>query len=536
MVVGYSFQMEDSYYLLFGDWDLGQTAKTAIQLMGYYNLFYVAIYYLYRALENEKIWRLNSNPDKFSSFIYSGKSWIKIFAIFMIVWLPYMIACYPGYIQGDTPDQLSQIFGMVGDSASYLNLLDESVTLNNHHPVLHTLLLGGCFRIGHFFGNDNMGIFIYTLIQYTLVCIALALGIAYLSKLKLPYWVRNSVLLFYLFVPIYVNFAVLTTKDVIYSVFLMWFMLFMLDLMLDRDVFYKNIKKMCCFFLILGGCVFMRHNGIYVLFISMPFIILVNKKHWKFVISSIIGIVVVYLVVGNIIYPALNITSGSRREALSVPLQQTGRYIYENYDEITDEEKAVLEKVIDVEACRYIYSPRLADPVKSTFNEDVTNSELADYFALWVKMFFKHPGCYFEAIIDNTYGYFYYGDAPAWKYTMTESENVQGLINPSGFNIHHLDSLHSLQTLFEEYEKLMTHFPVISILCSCAFFTWVLILAFMVMWRKNKLKYVFILMPAIVSLLVCVAGPLNGINDFRYMFPIAFILPFVVAVECRVIR
>jgi hypothetical protein len=268
----------------------------------------------------------------------------------------------------------------------------------------------------------------------------------------------------------------------------------------------------------------------------MPFIILVNKKHWKFVISSIIGIVVVYLVVGNIIYPALNITSGSRREALSVPLQQTGRYIYENYDEITDEEKAVLEKVIDVEACRYIYSPRLADPVKSTFNEDVTNSELADYFALWVKMFFKHPGCYFEAIIDNTYGYFYYGDAPAWKYTMTESENVQGLINPSGFNIHHLDSLHSLQTLFEEYEKLMTHFPVISILCSCAFFTWVLILAFMVMWRKNKLKYVFILMPAIVSLLVCVAGPLNGINDFRYMFPIAFILPFVVAVECRVIR
>jgi hypothetical protein len=253
MVVGYSFQMEDSYYLLFGDWDLGQTAKTAIQLMGYYNLFYVAIYYLYRALENEKIWRLNSNPDKFSSFIYSGKSWIKIFAIFMIVWLPYMIACYPGYIQGDTPDQLSQIFGMVGDSASYLNLLDESVTLNNHHPVLHTLLLGGCFRIGHFFGNDNMGIFIYTLIQYTLVCIALALGIAYLSKLKLPYWVRNSVLLFYLFVPIYVNFAVLTTKDVIYSVFLMWFMLFMLDLMLDRDVFYKNIKKMCCFFLILGG-------------------------------------------------------------------------------------------------------------------------------------------------------------------------------------------------------------------------------------------------------------------------------------------
>jgi hypothetical protein len=280
----------------------------------------------------------------------------------------------------------------------------------------------------------------------------------------------------------------------------------------------------------------MRHNGIYVIFLSLPFVVLINKRHWKFVVSSIIGVAVVYLLVGNVLYPALHITSGSRREALSIPLQQTGRYIYENYDDITDDERAVLEKVIDIEACRDYYSPRSADPVKATFNENATNSELMDYFVLWFKMFFKHPGCYFEALINNTYGYFYYGDAPAWKYTMAESENVQGIINPAGFNIHHIESLHSLQTLFEEYEELLTHLPVVSILCSCAFFSWLLIIAFMVMWRKNKLKYIFLLMPSIVSLLVCIASPYNGIDDFRYMFPIAFVLPVVVAVECKVMR
>ena len=170
-----------------------------------------------------------------------------------------------------------------------------------------------------------------------------------------------------------------------------------------------------------------------------------------------------------------------------------------------------------------------------TFNENVTSQELQEYFITWFKMFFKHPGCYVEAFLNNTYGYFYYGDEPAWKYTKTESENIQGLINPAGFDIHHIESLHSVRTLVAQYESLLTHFPVISIFSSCAFFTWITILLFMLLWKKKEMKKIFLLIPVIVSLLVCFAGPLNGINDFRYMFPIAFILPVVLGIELYII-
>lgn len=535
MVIGYTFYKEDSYYLLFGDQDLGQTIKTILQLIGYYNLFYISIHYLYKWLDNRAVWKVNETPCKLVSFLYGNRTFLKIFLVFLILWMPYVIACFPGYVQGDTPDQLRQVFGMEDSTSSYLNLLSEDVTLNNHHPVLHTLLLGGCFKIGHSMGNDNLGIFLYTMMQYVLVCVALASGIAYMGKIKLPYWIRNTIFAFYLFVPVYVNFSVLSTKDVIYSVFCMWYMLFMAELLLDREMFYKDKKKVLYFFIVCLLGVFMRHNGIYVILFSLPFILLLGKKHFKFVTGTVVGVLAVYLIVGHVIYPMCDITAGSRREALSVPLQQTGRYIYEYEDDLTEEERAVIERVIDIEQCKSSYSPRLADPVKSTFNEDVTGKELRDYFVVWFKMFFKHPGCYVEAFLNNTYGYFYYGDGPAWKYTETESENVQGLINPAGFDIHHIEALHSLSTLVEEYEKIYNQFPVVSLFNSAAFYTWVLVILFMLLWRKQRMNKVFLLVPAIVSLLVCFAGPLNGIDDFRYMFPIAFMLPVVCGIEMHMI-
>lgn len=526
MVVGYTFHMENSYYLLFGDWDLGQTAKTVLQLAGYYNLFYLGIYFLYDWLEHTAKWNFKECSSKYSFLIP--------FLLLFLCWMPYLIACFPGYVQGDTPDQIRQIYGIQDSTSSYLNLLSENVTLNNHHPVLHTLIAGGIFRIGHMLGSDNLGVFLYVIIQYTLVCITLAASIAYLGKLGLPYWVRSCIFAFYLFVPVYMNFAILTTKDVFYAVALMWYTHFIADLVLKKEHLCKNKKGWLRFFIICLFCVFFRHNGIYVILLSLPFVCILEKKYFKFVVSIIVSVLCVVLLVNHVVYPALCITSGSVREALSVPMQQTARYIYEYEEDLTQEEREIIGKVMDIDACRNNYTPRLADPVKATFHEETSTKELIDYFKVWFKMFFKHPGCYMEAFINNTYGYFYFGDMAVWKYDETESENVQSLINPAGFNIHHIESLHSLSTFMDQYIKLFNHLPVISIFDSCAFYTWGIVILCIVLWDADKKKMV-LLLPALVSLLVCFAGPLNGIDDFRYMFPIAFILPFMAGVEMKLV-
>lgn len=534
MIIGYSFQMENSYYLLFGDWDLGQTCKTVIQFVGYYNLFYVVLEHLWNWLHNDTLWRYKETDHKVLKWMFDEHPVKAVFLILFIFWSIYLLAFFPGFIQGDTPDQLEQFMGIKGSTASYLNLLSEDVYLNNHHPVLHTLLLGFCFKIGHVLGSDNLGIFIYVILQYSLVCFAIATGVKYLKKLQLPYWMRMVILAFYMLTPIYVNYAILTTKDVIYSVCLLWFTLYLAELLMKNgEPFYKNMRNALGFAISCFGCVFFRHNGIYILVLTLALIAIIWKKYRKFSAISIVSMVVALMLVNSVIYPALKITGGSRREALSVPLQQTARYISEHGEDLTQEEYEIIDKVIDVEFCKFHYEPAFADPVKATFHEDVTSEDLHAYFVTWFKMFWKHPGCYVQAFVNNTYGYFYYGDEAVWKYDKTESENVQGLINPEGFDIHHISQIHSLSTLIELCIGVYNNLPIVSLFHTSAFYSWILIIITIWMWAKNR-KALVLICPMILSLLVCLVSPLNGTSDMRYMFPIVFQMPVMTGIVANI--
>lgn len=377
--------------------------------------------------------------------------------------------------------------------------------MNNHHPVLHTLLLGSCFKIGHVLGSDNLGIFIYVILQYSLVCFAIATGIKYLKKLQLPYWVRMGILAFYMLTPIYVNYAILTTKDVIYSVCLLWFTLYLADLLMENgEPFYKNMKNALGFAISCFGCVFFRHNGIYILVLTLALIAIIGKKYRKFSVISIVSMVVVLMLVNSVIYPALKITGGSRREVLSIPLQQTARYISEHGEDLTQEEYEIINKVIDVEFCKFHYEPTFADPVKATFHEDVTSEDLHAYLVTWFKMFWKHPGFY-----------------------------VQGLINPEGFDIHHISQIHSLSTLIELCIGVCNNLPIVSLFHTSAFYSWILIIITIWMWAKNR-KTLILICPMLLSLLVCLVSPLNGTSDMRYMFPIVFQMPVMTGIVANI--
>ena len=63
----------------------------------------------------------------------------------------------------DSTNQIKQFFGMEiteRSSTNSVNLIDENVKITNHHPVLHTVILGSCVKIGKMLGNDNLGIFV----------------------------------------------------------------------------------------------------------------------------------------------------------------------------------------------------------------------------------------------------------------------------------------------------------------------------------------------------------------------------------------
>lgn len=67
---------------------------------------------------------------------------------------------------------------------------------------------------------------------------------------------------------------------------------------------------------------------------------------------------------GRNYYTGLSCGKDSPKEMFSLPFQQTARYVKEYGDEISEEEREIIAKVLDYDSLAEIYEPMTADPVK----------------------------------------------------------------------------------------------------------------------------------------------------------------------------
>ena len=140
------------------------------------------------------------------------------FLVLMIAWAPTLIASLPGLFMGDTGAQIRQWFNYPNGTSDYLRLLNPNVLLNGHHPVVHTAIIGSCVQLGlSLFNSANAGLAIYTCAQFVITAACMAYSISSLRKLGVSLPVRGAILLFFAFMPMFSNYAVLLTKDVLFA-------------------------------------------------------------------------------------------------------------------------------------------------------------------------------------------------------------------------------------------------------------------------------------------------------------------------------
>ena len=80
-----------------------------------------------------------------------------------------------------------------------------------------------------------------------------------------------------------------------------------------------------------------------------------------------------------------NIEPGGIQEALSLPFQQTARYVKEHEEEVTQEEKKAIKGVIAYNKLGKYYNPKISDPVKATYKKKATTKDLTAYLKVWVQ-------------------------------------------------------------------------------------------------------------------------------------------------------
>ncbi len=515
MIFGNSYAHYGNSSLVFGN--IWLFILAVLMAIGYYSLFKLCIVYIFDYLDKAKI----SNWSNKVMDYFKKHPFIVSLIVMLVCWLVYVIAFYPIILSPDPSYQIKQFFGIRTKYADYAVLLDENVVLTNHHPVMHTLLLGGCLKLGTMIGNDNLGLFLYSIIQMAILSCTLAYTIKYMIKdMKLSNKVGVIFLLIYALVPMFPLYAMSGVKDVIFSAFVILYVIMLHKIVTKNGEGFKVWHYIMMVVLMLLVILF-RNNGLYVIALSFPFLILAVKKHWKkylLIFLITMGLSTCY---SKVILPAFKITSGSIREMLSIPFQQTARYVKYHSEDLTEEEIEIIDTVLVYDTLAERYDPEISDPVKNKYNKYTTSEELKEYFQVWMKGLLKHPVTYIDATVENVYGYFYPEKTNWYVYYKYDTR-----ITKDGFDYHY-NSLKGLRSALAGFAVAFPEIPIIGLLSNIGIATWIVfLLVAYVIYKKDYKKLVFYL-PALISILVCVASPVN--TYFRYTMPYVFGLPIMIA-------
>lgn len=315
--------------------------------------------------------------------------------------IPYLLLYAPGTNIYDTHDQILQFFG-------YPSYIGDGSALSDHHPVFLTVVYGGFMKLGLLLGNANLGQLIYSLASMTAVALCYAAALCELYDAGLSGRASLALGAGIALYPVLALYAFNMCKDVSVAPFMLLFAAQMIRLERTRGEAVRSGRFALGLFANLLMMMLMRKSAMHaLLFASVPML-------WRYravrrrLAALLLGALALFFVgYTHLLLPALGVVPGEIRETLSIPFQQTARYLITHGDDVTEDEAAAIAGVIDVEYARAHYDPRLSDPVKDTSNPDMDGEDLKAYFSAWLSMGLRHPGVYLDAWLNMIYGYFY---------------------------------------------------------------------------------------------------------------------------------
>lgn len=513
MVFGYSYDVAGNSSLVFGSVSI--IIFSILKMIGYFVLFNTAIHLLNdivvkKKIKDEKLPKILSLFDK-HPFLFS-------FIVIVICYLPYIIAYYPVIINYDAANQIKEVMGIHTRYMDSVVLLNPNVYITNFNPIIHTLLIGGLFKVGYLIGNVNFGMFLYSIVQLIIVISVFAYSIYYLNKIKVNKKLILIILGIYALVPLFPFYAMTAVKDVIFSSLILLYCIKLYDIMKYK----QTTKQYILFSLLVLLIILFRNNGIYTIVLSLPFAMILKKEIRKPILIIFIFNIAMYIGYNKVLLPSLEIANTSIREMLSVPFQQTARYAKYYGDEISDEDKKIIDKVLGYDDLGERYEPDLSDKVKNKYNKYTTDEELKEYFQVWFKYLLKRPGVYIDATINNVYGYFYPNTSAWYIYT-----DLNHKLPEAGFD-YHFNGLNGLRSILSAYGEAFPYIPILGTIANIGMVVWIHILLLGMLIVNKMKKYIVLLLPAFSLILVCIVGPAN--TYFRYILPCVFALPSLILI------
>ena len=501
MVVDYTYYVEN----LTSPW-FRIDIVTAV-LIGFLVLFYnlVLLLFSFTGDKNRMNTLLFSDDDPATPLFsfYQKHPALCAFLLCILCWLPYFLYQYPGIMTPDSINQLEQVLHVIPYS--------------NHHPFLHTLLIGFFYNIGYkLTGNMVVAVSFYTFFQMCMLALTVSYLIGTLRQFRLRSLGCFIITLFYALIPYHAVFSVTVWKDILFAAGVLFFGCSMLRLL--KEITISSLIVMGISGLVM--CLF-RSNGWYAFLLCLPFLLFYFRRKARTVFPVLIGVFAVAVIVKYPVMNSLSVIQPDLIESLSVPTQQITAVIC-NDRPLTQEQLTLIENVVDLTYVKDLYNPYYADNIKELVragHQDYLVAHKGEFLKLWIQLGLAYPGDYLEAYIHQTYGYWY----PDSFYLVAEAEGVSA----TSLGLSHTPLIGGpLVVKGKEIAiKLGGMLPLYGTLWSMGVALWVLIFCIGNSFiRREKRKLILYLPTVALFLTVMLATPVA--TEFRYVYFLVFGLPF----------
>lgn len=440
-----------------------------------------------------------------------GKSliitWLVIFAVILILWIPYLMSYWPGGIYNDT---LYSIHIALGEQP-----------MDNQNTVLYALFWRLVFNIGMVVNQGAYGgLKLMTVIQSLALIVTASSFFTWLRSRGLKRWAVGILTVIFAIMPEFPFYGISLWKDTLFGVVLFWYS-FLIYIMITDS---KDIKKPVGIVRIIEYAVlsllviFGRNNGIYIVILTslVTGIILMKAAKNKFVsfISVSVGIIVASIVVTGPVYKACGVIESDPVEKYGIPLQQTA-YILSSGGSFSESQKAVIEEILPVEGWINLYNPIVVDTIKFSplFNAGYFNTHISEFVSAYAGIVIKNPILAFKGYLLSTIGFW-----DAWI-----SSSSAYICNVHCFNAEYFMS---------DYFNQKTGLTLTDIVgprwyISSGLLIWIMLLSVCFIMQKKNYRMLAPVVPSLgLWITLMIATPISF--SFRYIFPMLLCIPIYI--------
>ena len=460
-----------------------------------------------------------SESKKISKFFDSKHQIIKNALIISACWLPILFLLFPGSFYNDTWRQLGFILEFKNTGV---------LIIDAQNPVFTTIFMSLIMIPIHDLTNNwYVAMAIYTFIQVIITSLVFSYTIYYAkNKLKLNSKVLLMMLLLYSFVPLFPEIVSVIVKDSIAAWCFVLFMINICEICRTKGDCLTNKKDIVSFILFTCLMIISKKVNLYIAVFTLIFVIICNRKRFIEIIVSTISIGVIILLCFAF-ETVFNIRPGGIQEMFSIPFQCTARYVINYEDEVTDEERTIISKVLDYENLESKYRYNYADPIKG-YKQITSTEDYIKYFGIWVQQGLKHPDVYVDAILAHDAKWFSYE-----RYSVVTGMHFHDELNEELFPKDAWNKgefLNNTEKIENGYVDVLYKLPFTHLLLTFGFYAFLVPLFTFVTSLKKKEHNWVVAIPIILSVVLgCLLAPVSFEEGHRYLYPVIYSFPLCLA-------